>query len=102
MKKLNDAVDRFAYNHPNFGIPNLMKFIVAGNVIVFLLLRLTNYGIFSYLGFNWGRVLDLQVWRLLSFIFVPDTSSVFSHLPAALSASTRRPTFSSRFHKSAA
>ena len=78
MKKLNDAVDRFAYQHPNFGIPNLMKFIVAGNVIVFLLLRLTNYGIFSYLGFNWGRVLDLQVWRLLSFIFVPDTSSVFS------------------------
>ena len=51
---------------------------MAANVIVFLLLRLTNYGIFSYLGFNWGRVLDLQVWRLLSFVFVPDTSSVFS------------------------
>ena len=78
MKKLNDAVDRFAYNHSNFGVPNLMKFIVAGNIIVFLLLRLTNYGIFSFLGFNWGRVLDLQVWRLLSFVFVPDTSSVFS------------------------
>ena len=60
MKKLNDAVDRFAYNHPNFGVPNLMKFIVAGNIIVFLLLRLTNYGIFSFLGFNWGRVLDLE------------------------------------------
>ena len=78
LKKLNDAVDRFAYSHPNFGIPNLMKFIVAGNIIVFLLLRLTNYGIFSYLGFNWGKVMGLQVWRLLSFIFVPDTSNVFS------------------------
>ena len=26
LKKLNRAVDRFAYNHPNFGIPNLMKY----------------------------------------------------------------------------
>ena len=78
MKKLNDAVDRFAYRHPNFGIPNLMKYVVAGNIIMFLLLRLTNYGIFSYLGFNWGAVLQGQVWRLLSFVFVPDTSGIFS------------------------
>lgn len=77
LKKLNDAVDRFAYNHPNFGIPNLMKFIVAGNIIVFLLLRLSNYSLYGYLGFNWGQVLHLQLWRLVSFIFVPDVSNVF-------------------------
>ena len=77
MKKLNDAVDRFAYHHPNFGIPNLMKFIVAGNVIVFLLLRLSNYSLYAYLGFNWGQVLHLQLWRLVSFIFVPDVSNIF-------------------------
>ena len=77
MKKLNDAVDRFAYSHPNFGIPNLMKFIVAGNVIVFLLLRLSNYSLYGYLGFNWGQVLHLQLWRLVSFIFVPDVSNIF-------------------------
>ncbi|WP_455581504.1 rhomboid family intramembrane serine protease [Dysosmobacter sp.] len=78
MKKLNDAVDRFAYSHPNFGIPNLMRYIVAGSVIVFLLLRLTNYAIFSYLGFNWGAVLHLQLWRLVSFVFVPDATDPFS------------------------
>jgi len=77
LKKLNDAVDRFAYSHPNFGIPNLMKFIVAGNVIVFLLLRLSNYSLYGYLGFNWGQVLHLQLWRLVSFIFVPDVSNIF-------------------------
>ena len=77
MKKLNDAVDRFAYHYPNFGIPNLMKFIVAGNVIVFLLLRLSNYSLYGYLGFNWGQVLHLQLWRLVSFIFVPDVSNIF-------------------------
>ena len=65
MKKLNDAVDRFAYHHPNFGIPNLMKFIVAGNVIVFLLLRLSDYSLYGYLGFNWGQVLHLRLWRVV-------------------------------------
>ena len=78
MKKLNDAVDRFAFSHPNFGVPNLMRYIVAGNVIVFLLLRLTNYALFPFLGFNWGEVLHLQLWRLVSFIFVPDTFDPFS------------------------
>ena len=52
MKKLNDAVDRFAYHHPNFGL-------------------------LPYLGFNWGQVLHLQLWRLVSFIFVPDVSNIF-------------------------
>ena len=80
LKKLTDAVDRFAYSHPNFGIPNLMKYIVAGNVLVFLLVRLTNFGLLPYLGFNWGQVLHLQLWRLVSFIFVSDAcfSSSFS------------------------
>ena len=55
MKKLNDAVDRFAFSHPNFGVPNLMRYIVAGNVIVFLLLRLTNYALFPFLASTGAR-----------------------------------------------
>lgn len=78
MKKLNNAVDRFAYNHPRFGIPNLMKFIVAGNLIVFLLLRLSNYSAISFLAFVPGAVLHGEIWRLVTFIFVPETSYLFS------------------------
>jgi hypothetical protein len=37
LSSLNRALDRFCYKHPNFGVPNLMRFIVFGNVIVFLL-----------------------------------------------------------------
>ena len=44
MRKLSAAVDRFAYNHPRFGIPNLMKFIVIGNVLVYLYGKVLNYG----------------------------------------------------------
>lgn len=78
MKKLNNAVDRFAYTHPRFGIPNLMKFIVAGNVIVFLLLSFSNSGAISFLAFDPRAVLHGEIWRLVTFIFVPDSSNLFN------------------------
>ena len=34
MKKMYDAVERFCARHPRFGIPNLMRYIVIGNVVV--------------------------------------------------------------------
>ena len=40
MRKLNSAMERFALQHPNFGVPNLMLYIVIGNVIAFFLLRM--------------------------------------------------------------
>ena len=37
MKKINSAIDRFCYQHPRFGIPNLMLWVVIGNVIVYVM-----------------------------------------------------------------
>ena len=37
LRKLNAAIDRFAYSHPRFGIPNLMKVLVAAMAVVFVL-----------------------------------------------------------------
>lgn len=37
LKKLNQAIDRFCILHPNFGIPNLMLYVVIGNVVLGLL-----------------------------------------------------------------
>ena len=71
MKKLNAAVDRFAYRHPNFGIPNLMKVIVAGSVLVYLLAVFANYGAVSFLMFDWSAILHGEIWRLVTFIFMP-------------------------------
>lgn len=71
MRKLNAAVDRFAYNHPRFGIPNLMKFIVAGNALVYLLAVFAGYQSVSFLAFRWSAVLSGELWRLVTFIFMP-------------------------------
>ena len=71
MKKLNAAVDRFAYNHPNFGVPNLMKFIVIGNVIVYLLSVFAGYSAINFLAFDWSAIKSGEIWRLVSFVFMP-------------------------------
>ena len=34
MRKLNDAISRFCANHPYWGIPNLMRYVVIGTVIM--------------------------------------------------------------------
>ena len=35
LRKLYDAADRFCARHPRFGVPDLMRYIVIGNVVVF-------------------------------------------------------------------
>lgn len=71
MRKLNAAVERFAYKHPNFGISNLMQYIVIGNVLVYLLSIFAGYEAISFLGFSWSAILSGELWRLVTFIFMP-------------------------------
>lgn len=80
MKRLNAAVDRFALRHPNFGIPNLMRYIVIGNVLVYLLYMFTryDYGAISFLAFDLSHLLHGEVWRLVTFVFMPFTYRAFT------------------------
>lgn len=71
MKKLCAAVDRFALKHPRFGIPNLMRVIVIGNVLVYLLAVFAGYEAVSFLSFSWTAVAHGELWRLVTFIFMP-------------------------------
>ena len=80
MKKLYEAADRFCARHPRFGIPNLMRYIVIGNAIVFLLQMFTqanNPSALNFLYFYFPAVLRGEVWRLVTFIFVPQSSGIF-------------------------
>lgn len=77
MKKLSNAVDRFCYSHPGFGIPNLMKYIVIGNAVVYLLAMFSNWSAVSFLSFSLSGLLHGEIWRLVTFIFVPDDANLF-------------------------
>ena len=83
MKKLYDGVQRFCASHPRFGIPNLMRVIVAGNVAVYILMLLTqanDANALSFLTFNLNALLHGEVWRIVTFVFVPGYSSPLSLL----------------------
>ena len=83
MKKLYDGVQRFCAAHPRFGIPNLMRVIVIGNVAVYVLMLLTqanDANALSFLTFNLNALLHGEVWRLVTFVFVPAVSSPFALL----------------------
>lgn len=73
-------MERFALQHPRFGIPNLMKYIAIGNVVVYLLARLSNFSLVSFLAFNWGAILHGELWRLVTFVFMPAFGSPLSFL----------------------
>ena len=83
MKKLYDGVQRCCAAHPRFGIPNLMRVIVIGNVAVYVLMLLTqanDANALSFLTFNLNALLHGEVWRLVTFVFVPAYSSPFALL----------------------
>ena len=73
MKSLNKELDLFCYKHPRFGIPNLMLYVVIGNVVVWLF-SIFAPEILSYLLFSPYHILHGQVWRLVTFIIYPVSS----------------------------
>ena len=75
LRALQQWLDRFCYKHPRLGIPGLMRYIVIGNVLVYLLnLFSTNgYPVASaLLSFDTSAILQGQV---ITFVFVPTGSS---------------------------
>jgi len=72
MKALMRRIERFCYKHPRFGIPGLIRFIVIGTGLVFLFgLMDTTNTLHDLLRFSPEAILRGQVWRLISFVFVP-------------------------------
>ena len=77
MKDPMTYVERFCYKHPRFGVPNLMRYVVIGNV-VFWLLGLVNPTLLSYMTFSAYDILHGQVWRLVSFLLYPPDSGILA------------------------
>ncbi len=77
MRKLCNAVDRFCLYHPRFGIPNLMRILVliTGAVLV---LDWFSSGAASYmLDFHWPLIAQGEIWRLVTWLFVPSGGNLF-------------------------
>lgn len=81
MKKLNNKIDMFCYRHPRFGIPNLMLYVVVISLAVWLLSIMdSSRTLMSYFAFSPELILKGQVWRLITFMFIPQDTSMWALL----------------------
>ncbi len=81
MRGFMKKVDLFCYKHPRFGVNNLMLYIVIGTLAVWLFGAMdTTYTLLNALTFNAAAVLRGQVWRLVTFIFIPESSGLWLFL----------------------
>ncbi len=70
MKALRTKYHRWLFRNRDKGIPNLMLFVVLGNVLVYFLAVITNNSmVYGALNFDGAKILHGQVWRLISFVF---------------------------------
>ena len=74
-------IDRFCAKHPRFGIPNLMKILVIMQVIVYVLDFITGltmgYAWSTYLYFVPAYIFHGQLWRLITWLVIPNASNPF-------------------------
>lgn len=70
MSKLRNGFERFCFRHRDVGIPNLMLYISIGTVLVYLFSAFSRNNIlYEVLSFDRQKILQGQVWRLISYIF---------------------------------
>ena len=79
MFDLRRKIDEYCYRHPNFGIPNLMRYIAIA-AAVFWVLNAVSFPVRSSMAFNPALILRGQVWRLVSFLFIPPSTGVLAFL----------------------
>lgn len=86
MKSLNRRIDSFCFRHPRFGIPRLMMFIIIGNLLVYLIGLMDRTGtLYALLYFDPAYVSLGQLWRLVTFVFVPSQTGLTGVLWLAVS-----------------
>lgn len=70
-------LDKLERKYGRHAIPNLMTTIVAGMALVFVCdLLFPRAQLTSYLYFSPALVMRGQIWRLITFIFIPPNSSI--------------------------
>lgn len=79
MRNPMNRIERFCYDHPNFGIRNLMMYVSIANV-AFWVLGAINRPFLSYLSFDPAAILHGQVWRLVTFMLYPPSTGLLAFI----------------------
>ena len=68
---MNNWLNRLERKYGRYGIPNLTNILVAGQILVLAIELFVDRTITGWLGLNRFLLLQGQVWRVISFIFIP-------------------------------
>ncbi|MGN0801794.1 MAG: rhomboid family intramembrane serine protease [Candidatus Faecivicinus sp.] len=74
--RFNQWLDRMERKFGKYAISNLMMYIVSAMAVVFVLDMLMPVNLTGYLVFNKAAILRGQLWRLVTFLFLPPDSSI--------------------------
>ncbi|MCD8211957.1 MAG: rhomboid family intramembrane serine protease [Oscillospiraceae bacterium] len=75
---MDALLDRFLRRFPRFGIPHLMTIVIIGMAVVYIMDLFSSSSFSSMLFFYSPYILQLgQVWRLVTFVFIPQNSNIF-------------------------
>ena len=78
MEKLRRKFYRMEYKYGRYAIKNLMMYITVTMLAVYVLNFMLNVPIIPSLFFSRGAIMHGQIWRLITFIFIPPlNTSVF-------------------------
>ncbi|MDF2878257.1 MAG: hypothetical protein K0S30_1353 [Clostridia bacterium] len=69
-------LDKLERKYGKYAIKNLMLYILAGNAFVFLFYYVTQGRILPLIVFDFDAVMHGQIWRIFTFLFIPNTFSL--------------------------
>ena len=76
MKNLSRKFERFCFRHRDKGIPNLMLYIALGSGLVSFMTMINGGGmLYELLAFDKAKILQGQVWRLVSWLLTDTLSA---------------------------
>lgn len=73
--KFLDRLERFV---SKFAVKDLMKYIMLGSLFVYIGDMVSQGSMTKLLYFDSSKILQGQVWRVLTFIFVPSNAGIFA------------------------
>lgn len=68
---MNNWLDKLERKYGRFAIPNLTNILVAGQILALAVELFVNRYITAYLALSRDLVAAGQIWRLVSFVFIP-------------------------------
>ena len=72
---MNNWLNKLERKYGRFGIPNLTNILVAGQILVFAIELFIDRTITAWVGLNRFFLLQGQIWRAITFVFIPIVSA---------------------------